>query len=101
VEVLDMQTIFLITGFFLAVIGFLIWKYKVVEIMRMYNPQTCKDKDALAKWTGIRLMAAGLVSASVFFMPIHESNSNFPVFLYLGLIIAVLVVTAYGTRKFS
>lgn len=96
-----MQIIFLITGIFLVIIGFLILKFKVVEIMRMYNPKTCKDKDALSKWTGIRLMIAGLVSALVFFMPIHASNSNFTTFLYLGLIIAVLIVTAYGTRKFS
>jgi hypothetical protein len=96
-----MQKVFLITGFFLAIIGFLIWKFKVIEILRMYNPRTCKDKDALAKWTGLRFMAAGLASASVFFMPIHESDGNFPVFLYLGLIIAVLIITAYGTRKFS
>ncbi len=96
-----MQIIFLITGIFLAIIGFLILKFKVVEIMRMYNPKTCKDKDALSKWTGIRLIAAGLVSASVFFMPIHESKGNFPIFLYLGLIIAVLLISAYGTRKFS
>src|SRR6056297_1387728 len=100
-EVYQMQKIFLFTGIFVAAIGFLIWKFKVIEIMRMYNPKTCTDKDGLARWTGIRFMVTGLASSAVFFLPIHESESNLPLLLYLGLIIAVLSITAYGTRKFS
>lgn len=96
-----MQTIFLITGVFLAVIGFLIWKFKMVEITRMYNPRTCKDKDGLARWTGTRFMLAGLFSATLFFVPMQEDSGKLPIFLYLGLIIAVLSIAAYGTRKFS
>jgi len=96
-----MQNVFLFTGIFLAVIGFLIWKFKLVEIMRMYNPKTCKDKDGLARWTGIRFMITGLASSAVFFLPIQDKGENFPILLYLALIIAVLSITAYGTRKFS
>jgi len=101
VEVLKMQNVFLFTGVFLAAMGFLIWKFKMVEILRMYNPKTCTDKDALSRWTGIRFMLSGLVSTALFFAPIHESGGDFPLMLYLGLIIAVLSITAYGTRKFS
>lgn len=96
-----MQMVFLITGVFLAITGFLIWKFKVVEILRMYNPKTCKDKDGLARWTGIRFMLAGLASASAFFLPAYLINGNFPIFLYLVFIVVVLAIAAYGTRKFS
>ncbi|PLX35351.1 MAG: hypothetical protein C0604_00130 [Clostridiales bacterium] len=96
-----MQNVFLFTGVFLAAMGFLIWKFKVVEILRMYDPRTCKDKDGLSRWTGIRFILAGIVSAALFFAPIHESGRHLPLMLYLGLIIAVLSITAYGTRKFS
>lgn len=96
-----MQKVFLVTGILISAIGFIIWKFKVVEIMRMYNPKTCKDKDGLAKWTGIRFMITGLASSAAYFLPMHEGGDNLPLILYLGLIVAVLYITAYGTRKFS
>lgn len=96
-----MSKIYLYTGLVLMALGGLIWKFKIVELLRMYDARTCKDKDGLARWTGRSLVLAGLISVLAAWSPLPELQGKLPLWLYLALIIGVFVLAALGNRKYS
>lgn len=42
----------IIIGFISAVFGVIIRRYKMVELLSVYNPKKVVDKDGLANWVG-------------------------------------------------
>lgn len=53
------NSIFIIVGVFLTILGFLLYKYKMVEMLAGYDENKVTDKEGLAKWSGVNLILMG------------------------------------------
>lgn len=49
----------LLSGFLLSVVGFVIWRFKLVELLAGYKSEEVKDPVQLAKVSGVSLLVLG------------------------------------------
>lgn len=98
-----MAILFVFIGLSLVVVGFLIWKLRMVGIIAGYDEGTTKDKAGLARWLGMNLILMGVVvsllSAGYLLRPeVHP-------LLFLAVAMAVILVVAVraikGTGRFE
>lgn len=55
----------LLSGITLLIIGILIWKFKLVDILAGYNPKVDVDNNRLAKISGISLSLVGFLLSNM------------------------------------
>ena len=92
----------LLAGLTLIIIGTLLWKFKLVELLAGYKEKPNVDKDLLAKASGLSLLLLGFLLAAesllIFKGIIKEDTAIIAV---LGTIILGTIVTALISSHYS
>ncbi len=84
------------------ILGFVIWKFKTVEIIAGYDEKIVTDKDGLAKWVGLSLMFDALIIIGMYFgMKNFDLGSGPKILISVGVLLVLLTVTALGTRRYE
>lgn len=92
----------LLAGLTLIIIGSVIWKFKLVELLAGYKENSNVDKDFLAKVTGLSLLLLGilLLAESIFiFKGIIKQDAAIllvVISIILGTIVTALICTHYS-----
>lgn len=92
----------LIAGLTLLIIGAMLWKFKLVELLAGYKENSNVDKDLLAKVTGLSLLLLGilLLAESIFiFKGIIKQDAAIllvVISIILGTIVTALICTHYS-----
>lgn len=96
---LAINIIFIIIGVFFALLGFLVFKFKMIEILAGYDEKKVIDKDGLARWTGsnLILMGIGVVVSSVI-CDIADINS---VFFFVSIVLLIVMRIIIGNRRYE
>lgn len=95
----------LIAGLTLVILGSMLWKFKLVELLAGYKENSNVDKDHLAKVTGLSLLLLGLLllaeSILIFKEIIKEGAAILLVLLsiILGTIVTALLSLHYSKNK--
>lgn len=92
----------LLAGFTLIIIGVMLWKFKMVEILAGYKESSEVDKDILAKASGLSLLLLGflllLESILIFSRVISGENAILTVVItiVLGVMVSALISSHYS-----
>lgn len=72
-----MYFIFMAVGIFIFVLGFILYKYKAIEMLSGYDPTKKYDREGLAKFNGSNLMYMGgsIALINVIFVAISKSHT--------------------------
>lgn len=85
----------LLAGLTLIIIGTMLWKFKLVELLAGYKENSNVDKDLLAKVTGLSLLMLGfllLAESVLIFKEIIKDDTA--IIAVLGTIIIGTIVSA-------
>lgn len=91
--------IFIIIGSSLLLLGLLIFKFKMVEILADYDEKKVTDKNGLARWTGSNLILMGVV-VIISSLVCEKADLNV-VFFYIPIVILITVRIVIGNRKYE
>lgn len=92
----------LLAGLTLIIIGSVIWKFKLVELLAGYKENSNVDKDLLAKVTGLSLLLLGfllLAESTLIFKDVIKQDAAILLVLLsiiLGTIVTALICTHYS-----
>ncbi len=93
----------LLAGITLAIVGLLIWKFKLVKLLAGYHPNTNTNNKRLATFSGLSLMLVGfclLVDSFLIFKGIIRGETG--VLVVVGTIILgsilVSIITSYYSK---
>ena len=92
----------LLAGLTLVILGSMLWKFKLVELLAGYKENSNVDKDFLAKVTGLSLLLLGilLLAESIFiFKGIIKQDAAIllvVISIILGTIVTALICTHYS-----
>lgn len=92
----------LLAGLTLIIIGVMLWKFKLVELLAGYKADSNIDKDILAKASGLSLLLLGFLllaeSTLIFKGVISGEKAIFTVALtiILGVVASALVISHYS-----
>lgn len=95
----------LLAGLTLIIVGAMLWKFKMVEILAGYKENSEVDKDLLAKVSGLSLLLLGFLllaeSTLIFKGIISGEKAIFTVVLtiILGVVASALVISHYSKQK--
>lgn len=97
------KLIFLLPAALLFIVGTLIYKYKMVDMIAGYDPRKVKDKDGLAKWVGGNLQGMGMLTLLITLLSLVFESMSMPVLTvsFLVIITILCINTAIGTKKFE
>ena len=92
----------LLAGLTLIIIGSMLWKFKLVELLAGYKENSNVDKDLLAKVTGLSLLLLGfllLAESILIFKGVIKQDAAILLVLLsiiLGAIVTALICTHYS-----
>lgn len=92
----------LLAGLTLIIIGSMLWKFKLVELLAGYKENSNVDKDLLAKVTGLSLLLLGfllLAESILIFKGVIKQDAAILLVLLsiiLGTIVTALICTHYS-----
>ena len=92
----------LLAGLTLIIVGAMLWKFKMVEILAGYKESSEVDKDLLAKVSGLSILLLGLLllaeSILIFKSVISGEKAVFTVVftIILGVMASALVISHYS-----
>lgn len=92
----------LLAGLTLIIIGAMLWKFKLVELLAGYKENSNVDKNLLARVTGLSILLLGLlllVETVLIFKEIIKEDTA--IFAVLGTIILGTVVNALICSHYS
>ncbi len=92
----------LLAGLTLIIIGTMLWKFKLVELLAGYKENSNVDKDLLAKVTGLSLLMLGfllLAESVLIFKEIIKDDTA--IIAVLGTIIIGTIVSALICSHYS
>lgn len=97
-----MAYVSLLAGLTLIILGAMLWKFKLVELLAGYKENSNVDKDLLAKVTGLSLLILGfllLAESILIFKAIIKDDAT--ILLVLGTIIIGTIVIALLSSHYS
>jgi len=102
-EILVFSILSITMGLIIFVIGVIIRRYKVVELLSVYNPKKVVDKDGLANWAGSKLILTGVmvVLIGIFAYVLPVSNDTFYIVALIIVSIIMTVWTSIGYRRYE
>lgn len=84
------------------ILGFVIWKFKVVEIIAGYDENKVTDKDGLARWVGIGLMLTSIAMiGSYFILENFDFSNGLKILILVGVLNILLLVMVLGTKRYE
>lgn len=92
----------LLAGLTLIIIGAMLWKFKLVELLAGYKENSKVDKNLLAKVTGLSILLLGFLllaeSVLIFKEIIKEDTAIFAVLgtIILGTVVNALICSHYS-----
>ena len=92
----------LLAGLTLIILGAMLWKFKLVELLAGYKENSNVSKDFLAKVTGLSILLLGLLllaeTVLIFKEIIKEDTAIFAVLgtIILGTIVSALICSHYS-----
>lgn len=92
----------LLAGLTLIIIGTMLWKFKLVELLAGYKENSNVDKDLLAKVTGLSILLLGfllLAESVLIFKGAIEQDAA--IIIVLGTIIIGTIVSALICAHYS
>ncbi|WIF95892.1 DUF3784 domain-containing protein [Caminicella sporogenes] len=91
--------IFAIVGIFNLLIGILLYKYNMVEMLAGYDKNKIIDKEGLAKWTGVNfiLMGLAIIVISVIGLVLNFNTILFFIITVVGLCVRMII----GNKKYE
>ncbi len=93
---------FAIASIPIFILGVVIWKFKTVEIIAGYDEKIVTDKDGLARWVGLSLMASSLVIIGMYFtIDNFNLNPGIEIIISVIVLLVLLTITAVGTRRYE
>lgn len=98
-----MNILFIVIGSFLFIVGGLIWRYKILEIVPGYIEVTIKDKKGLAKWIGINYIIMGLliVISSIVCLLFKQIDEIVSIIVFTFIISTFILVISLGGNRFK
>lgn len=97
-----MAIVSLLAGMTLAIVGILIWKFKLVGILAGYTPESGVDEIRLVTITGLLLLIVGLLLLVESFLILKGIIiPDKAVFVVVGTIIVGIIVVAAVTSCYS
>ncbi|KAA9349036.1 DUF3784 domain-containing protein [Larkinella humicola] len=94
---------FALIGVFFLFLGFMIWKFKIANVIAGYDENTIKDPDGLARWVGKCMMVTGVGAWVLGVIAYFYSSEKNEIVLYLIFMISTLmsgIATLAGSQKF-
>ncbi len=84
------------------IIGAVIWKFKMVEVIAGYDEDKVVDKDGMARWVGASLMVSSVIMiASYYFLKQFDISGGTQAIIAISLLLVLLTITAVGTRRYE
>ncbi|QVK16750.1 DUF3784 domain-containing protein [Mycoplasmatota bacterium] len=98
-----MNILLIVIGSFLVIVGGLIWRYKILEIVPGYIEETIKDKKGLAKWIGINYIIMGLliVINSIICLMIKQKDEIVSVIVFTGILCFFIIIISLGGNRYK
>lgn len=94
-----MNIVFIFIGLFLILIGLIIYKLKIIEIIFGYYSEKINNREGLARWVGRNLMLMGMLvifleAVEIIFPKIEK---DFIIISYVIILIGISIITKIGT----
>lgn len=84
------------------ILGIIIWRYKVIEIIAGYDEKKVTDKNGLARWVGLNLMIISIIMIGLYFIfDIYNLENGIAIVITILVFIVLLTITALGTRRYE
>ncbi|MFV0424772.1 MAG: DUF3784 domain-containing protein [Bacilli bacterium] len=84
------------------ILGIIIWRFKVVEIIAGYDEKKVTDKNGLARWVGLNLMIISIIMIGLYFIfDIYDLENGLSILITILVFIVLLTITALGTRRYE
>lgn len=84
------------------VLGYILKRYKLVEVIAGYDEKKVVDKDGLANWVGGNLIWLGFISILLGVIPFFVRLSVIHMMIgYTAIMLFLLLRTITGTKKFE
>ncbi len=98
-----MNSLFIIIGLFLVIMGGLVWRFKLLALIGGYDEDYVKDKKGLAKWLGINYILMGLlvIINSVIGLIYDDIPEIITIAIFTGIIYFFISLITFGGRKYK
>ncbi len=92
----------LLSGFLLFAVGFVIWRFKLVELLAGYKSEEVKDPVQLAKVSGVSLLVLGIILIlEALALRVTALNAKVGMFVVLATLIVGITVVGILTNRYS
>jgi len=98
-----MNILFILIGAFLIIMGGLIWRFKILEVVAFYEENKIKDKNRLARWVGINYIIMGLlvIGNSILGIMLEQVNDMETLVVFTVIFITCVFVMSLGSKKYE
>ncbi|MCL1996475.1 MAG: DUF3784 domain-containing protein [Defluviitaleaceae bacterium] len=94
--------IFLIPSVLFIVLGTLVVKYEMVELLAGYNEKKVADKKGMARWCGFNLILMGIINITLLALfSVAQIGFSYVSFIYMAVIVILVVRTVIGCRRYE
>ncbi len=98
-----MDVLFIIIGCFLIIMGGMVWRYKLLELVSQYKEDSEINRDGLARWIGINYILLGILINvnSVISMMIEQISDLITITIFTFLIYLFVISLIYGGNRYN
>ncbi|ACL70110.1 DUF3784 domain-containing protein [Halothermothrix orenii] len=96
-----MTIVLLIVGIFLSVLGLLIWKYNLVNLIAGYSEEKTRDKQGLAKWVGKNILIMGALTILISILEYLLNITMWIVVTFIIIVVVLSIRTNIGCKKYE
>lgn len=94
--------VFIAVGLLCVILGFLMWRYRMVELVAGYEPRRVRDPEGLARWIGINLIFLGILiifdAILVLLLPALLTS----LLIATGVLVLIMAARmAFGTKRYE
>ncbi|HEY8365073.1 MAG TPA: hypothetical protein VIK84_05825 [Haloplasmataceae bacterium] len=96
-----MNTLLIVIGVFMIVLGLFILLFKVIEIIPGYEDSNLKNKKGMAIWVGTNYIIMGMLTVIDAIISInYHFNELTSIIIFTGIIIIFYLITSLGGKKY-
>lgn len=98
-----MVSSYIIEGLGFVILGFLIYKFKMVKYLVSYRRNRNYNKEELAKWAGLTLIVVGIsmIIANLIMMRLYKITISFISTINILILLAGIFNISYGCKRFE
>ena len=80
-----------LVGFFFLVVGFIIWKFKIANLIAGYDAKRVKHPDKLAEWMGNCIMVTGALAWLIGIIGLLFPSKNLDTFCFIAFMVVSMI----------